>query len=72
MSLQRRRERIILLHVWKIKYNVYPNSVELSFKLNKRSNASRAVIKPLPRVQGRLLTVFENSFEIRAARLWNV
>ena len=71
-ALQRRRERSMIIHVWKIKYKVYPNSVNLSFKLHQRSNAWRAVIKSLPKTRGRLLTTFENSFEIKAARLWNV
>ena len=72
MSLQRRRERAIIIYVWKIIHNVYPNSINLNFKTQTRINALRAIIKPLPRVQGRLLTVFDNSFEIQAARLWNV
>ena len=72
MSLQRRRERIIIMHVWKIKNRVYPNSIDLEFKLHKRSNAMRAVLKPLPRIRGKLLNLFENSFGINACKLWNI
>ena len=72
MSLQRRRERIIILHIWKIKNRVYPNSIDLEFKLHKRSNAMRAVLKPLPRIRGKLLNLFENSFGINACKLWNI
>ena len=71
-SLQRRREMLIILHVWKIKNKLHPNTVGFSFKLNKRSNAVRAVIRPLPKVRGGLLTKFDESFLIRACKLWNI
>ena len=32
----------------------------------------RALIKPLPKVKGKLLTKFEESFLIRACKLWNI
>ena len=71
-SLQRRRETLIILHVWKIKNNHYPNTVFFEFKLNTRTNCMRALIKPLPKVKGKLLTKFEESFLVRACKLWNV
>ena len=71
-SLQRRREKIIILHVWKIKNNIYPNTVFLSFKLNKRTNAEKANLPPMPNVRGELLTQFEESFLVQACKLWNV
>ena len=70
-SLQRRREQNIIVHVWKILNQVYPNTVDMSFKENRRSNAIRAVVKPLPRLQGKPLTVYEESFLVKAAKLWN-
>ena len=42
-----------------------------TFKLHTRSNAIRANIKALPKVKGKLLTIFEESFLIRACKLWN-
>ena len=69
--LQRRREKNIILHVWKILNKVYPNTVDMSFKEIRRTNAIRAVVKPLPRLQGRPLTVFEESLLVKAAKLWN-
>jgi hypothetical protein len=71
-SLQRRRERAILIHVWKIKNYVYPNSIDLIFKKHERSNSIKAVLKPLPKIKGKLLTIYEESFIIRAAKLWNI
>ena len=72
MSLQRRRERQTLLHVWKILNKVYPNTIDLNFKNHQRSGAIRAVLKLLPKLQGRALTVYEESFLIKAAKLWNI
>ena len=72
MSLQRRRERQTLLHVWKILNKVYPNTINLNFKNHQRSGAIRAIMKPLPKLQGRALTVYEESFLIKAAKLWNI
>ena len=72
MSLQRRREKMIVSHVWKIKNGHFPNSIDLQFKLNKRSNSMKAVLKPMPQVRGRILTLFEKSFVIEACKLWNI
>ena len=71
-SLQRRREKIIILHVWKVKNNIYPNSFSLNFKLNNRTDSLRAVLPPLPKVRGKLLTKFEESFLVQACKLWNI
>ena len=71
-SLQRRREKSIIIHVWKIKNQVYPNSVDLSFKTHARSNAVKAILKPIPKAKGKLLNLYDESFIIRAAKLWNV
>ena len=71
MSLQRRREFNILLHLWKIGNGQYPNSIDLEFKHKLRSNAIEAIVKPLPKVKGRVLTTYDESFTVRGARLWN-
>ena len=71
MSLQRRREKLIITHVWKVKQNIYPNSVNINFKLYKRTNSIKAVLKPLSNIKGRLLTAYEESFIIKACKLWN-
>lgn len=72
MSLQRRREKNIIIHVWKIKNGYFPNSIDLHFNLHKRSNSIKAVLKPLPKLRGRILTLFESSFIIYACKLWNI
>ena len=72
MSLQRRRERIIIIHTWKILNNATPNDIDLTFKEHPRTLAIKAVLKPLSKTKGATLTKFEESFTIKAAKLWNV
>ena len=72
MSLQRRRERAIILHVWKILNNYNPNSVNMEFKYHDRSTAIKAVVKPLPKLRGKILTIFDESFAVKSAKLWNI
>ena len=71
LSLQRRREKLTILHTWKIKNNVYPNSTDLKFKSDRRTGADRAMIRPLPKVNSKLITKFDGSFLVNSARLWN-
>ena len=70
-SLQRRRERLTLLMVWKIKYSRVPNEINLCFVNTNTKSTSKAIVKPMPRIKGSLLTLFENSFAVKAAKLWN-
>ena len=71
-SLQRRREKIIIIHIWKILNKMYPNSSNLDFKEHIRTNSIRAILKPLPKLKGMALTKYEESFSIRGAKLWNL
>ena len=71
MSLQRRREKLIILLVWKIKNNLVPNDINLEFSKCQRNGRTKAVLKPLPRVKGKLLSSYEDSFIIKSAKLYN-
>ena len=57
--------------MWKIKINI-PNSLGLKFKLHKRSQAERVIFPPLPQINRKLQTKYEESFIIKGAKLWNV
>ena len=72
MSLQRRREKIIIVHVWKVLNGFYPNRIGLKFKHHSRSNSIKAILNPLPKAKGKLLTKYEESFSINSSKLWNV
>ena len=71
MSLQRRREKQILILVWKIKNNQIPNDINLEFLQNNYNSKTKAILKPMPRRAGRFQTTFEGSFVIKEAKLWN-
>ena len=72
MSLQRRRELIIILHLWKIRHDIAPNSIGITFKNHLRTFSIKAIVKPLPKIRGRILTLYDESFAIKAAKLWNI
>ena len=69
MSLQRRKEKLVILHTSKIKNKFVPNDLKLEFKRNDRTSAVKAILKPMPRIKGSLLTSYENSFIILSATM---
>ena len=73
MSLQRRRERYIIIHVlWKIVNGHAPNDVALSFKTHQRLGV-RAVVPPLQlKAQKSVRTHYEHSFSVKGPQLWNI
>ena len=72
-SLQRRREKIIILHAWKILHGFYPNDINLQSKEHLRTNSLKIIVlKPLSKVRGRILTQYKHSFVIKSAKLWNI
>ncbi len=72
LSLQRRRERYIIIHTWKIMHGLAPNDIQMQFKENPRLGR-KAVVPPLfKKSQQSMSTHYENSFAIKAARLWNI
>ena len=72
MSLQRRRERYCIIHTWKILNDLAPNDVSLNFNKHNRRGI-KITLPPLNhKTQASVRTDYENSFKIRAARLWNL
>ena len=63
-------QRMLIIIVWKIKNGLYPNSINLQFKLNRRPAFIKADLQPMPTEPG-LRNKFDNSFVIKAAKLWN-
>ena len=71
MSLQRRRERYIILQMWKILHGLCPNDINIQF-----SDPSRHGIKAkLPKLNRsssqRHQSIYDNSFAVIGPRLWN-
>ncbi|KAL5249177.1 hypothetical protein ACHWQZ_G018132 [Mnemiopsis leidyi] len=71
MSLQRRRERYIIIHVWKILNGRCPNDVDIKFLESKR-HGKKAVVPSLTKSSSkRNQTLYDNSFAVIGPRLWN-
>ena len=71
MSLQRRRERYIVLHMWKILNDQILNDLKIVFRPPSRTGI-RAVIPPLNRVSRQFnVSLYENSFAVVGPKLWN-
>ena len=69
MSLQRRRERYLLIYMWKILHGIVPNSIKVQWYHNDRSGI-KATLPAVPKHKSKL-SVNENSFGVIGPRLWN-
>lgn len=71
MSLQRRRERFILLHMWKILHGKTSNDLKIQFVSRPRLG-TLAIIPPKGRTSSAAnQTLFDNSFAVQGPKLWN-
>ena len=71
MSLQRRRERYILLMMWKILLRKVPNDVNITFRPISRLGV-QAILPSLPRnCSQRNRTLYDSSFAVVGPSLWN-
>ena len=76
MSLQRRRERYIILHMWKTLHNLCPNDINIKFREPMSTEHTRRGIKSVVpsishKATQRSQTIYENSFAVLGPRLWN-
>ena len=74
-SLQRRRERYIIIHTWKILNDLTNNDIGITFSNGKnctRSGYTACIVPPVPRgVPAGVATLYEHSFAVKAPQLWN-
>ena len=71
-SLQRRRERYIIIHLWKIINGIVPNDLEIKFIESKRHGV-QVLVPSLNRTSSnKAKTCYDNSFSVKAAQLWNI
>ena len=70
MSLQRRRERYILIYMWKILHRLVPNATAVKWHYNERSGI-QAILPTVPKHKSKI-QVHENSLAIIGPRLWNI
>ena len=70
-SLQRRRERYCIIHMYKLLHNISPNDLNIKFKPPDRRGI-RAVVPPLHRRASRKAQQqYDASFAVLGPRLWN-
>ena len=71
MSLQRRRERYVILQMWKILHCVSPNDIDIQFSTSPRQGV-RAKVPQLNKCSmQRHQTLYDTSFAVQGPRLWN-
>ena len=69
MSLQRHRERYLIIHMWKVRMAQVPNDLNIKFHYNDRLGL-RAIVPKAP--QSHVGSVYQNSFAVKGPRLWNM
>ena len=72
LSLQRRRERYSIIHVWKILNGLAPNDLEFEFSDHSRHGIIKADIPTINRkAQVSVRADYDKSFRVHASRLFN-
>ena len=71
MSLQRRRERYIIIQMWKILNDKCPNDVNVQFMAPSRRGIKSAVPRLNRQSSMKNQTLYDNSFAVMGPRLWN-
>ena len=72
-SLQRRRERYIIIYMWKIRHSLCPNDLQISFSENNLRLGPLAVIPRLhTSSRAKFQTLYNNSFAVVGPKLWNL
>ena len=71
MSLQRRRERYVVIFMWKIYYRKVSNDLNVRFVDNARFGP-RAVVPPLVSSNSKAQSLFDKSFSVKGPQIWNI
>ena len=72
MSLQRRRERYIIIFMCKIYYCKVSNDLEICFNENARLGPHATIPPLVSSSSGKAQTLFDNSFSVKGPQLWNI
>ena len=71
MSLQRRRERFIILCMWKVLHRKTSNDLNIRFQTRSRTG-TQAIVPALSRRSSALhQSLYDNSFAVLGPKLWN-
>ena len=72
MSLQRRRERYIIITMWKILNGKHPNNMNIQFQHPKRNGITARLPKLTRSCSGKHQTMYDSSFAVQGPKLWNL
>ena len=72
MSTQRRRERYIIIHVYKILHELAPNDISMQFHQTSRRGICCKVPGLVKNCRQRFQTMYDNSFAVTGSKLWNL
>ena len=71
MSLQRRRERYVIMHMWKILHGLTSNDLQMQFTVNPRLGNLAKVPSFRKKISEAHQTLYEKLFSVMGPRLWN-
>ena len=71
-SLQRRRERYMIIHVWKTLQGLVPNDLNIEFYDHKRLGTRCRIPAITKTASGMAKSLYDNSFAVVAPKLWNI
>ena len=71
MSLQRRRERYIIIHMWKIFHSVTTNDLNIQFVSRPRFGNLATIPKARRSTSAANQSLYEHSFAVMGPKLWN-
>ena len=71
-SLQRRRERYIIINTWKILHKKAPNDIKMVIYESDRLGLRAKVPPRAKNCPSFISSIYENSFSVKAAKLWNI
>ena len=71
-SLQRRRERYMIIYVWKILNALTPNDIEMEFYDHVRHGCKVKIPPVSKKCSVTISSIYDSSFPVVAAKLWNV
>ena len=71
MSLQRRREHYVIMHMWKILHGLTSNDLQVQFTVNPRLGNLAKVPSFRKKISAADQTPYEISFSVMGHKLWN-
>ena len=72
LSLQRRRERYSIVHVWKILNDLAPNDLQFDFSIHQRLGVKASIPTINRKAQLAVRTDYDKTFRVHAAQLFNM